>query len=82
VFGVLDYFFSFLRTYEEKKLKHITCCFWCLTLGFRVFVLFFHMLVNGKKCLLWKSMIGNHCIPCWSSHIITYILLRMLLLVV
>jgi hypothetical protein len=27
VFGVLDYFFSFLRTYEEKKLKHITCCF-------------------------------------------------------
>jgi hypothetical protein len=82
MFGVLDSFFSFLKTYEEMKLKHITCCLWCLTLGLIVFILFFHMLVKGKKCLLWRNMIGKHCIPCWSSHRIISILLKMLLLVV
>ncbi len=68
----LDSFLSFLRTYEEKK--HIKCCIRCLTLGLRIFVLFFHMLVNDKKCLLRSNMIGKCCIPCWSSHTIIYIM--------
>jgi hypothetical protein len=36
------------------------------------------MLAKSKKRLLCNIMIEKCCIPCWSSHTITYILLEVL----
>ncbi len=33
---------------------------------------------ESKECLLCNNMIGECCIPCWSSHTIIYILLKLL----
>ncbi len=77
VFGVSDSFISFLRTYEEKK-THIML-FFMFDPRFKNL----HLVSSyvGKKQGMWRSMTVEHCIPCWSNHTITYILLEMLLLV-
>jgi hypothetical protein len=62
VFGVLD---SFFHLWEHMtKRKHIICWLWCSIQGSKAFVLFLHMLTRNKGCLLYRSMIGEPCIPC------------------
>jgi hypothetical protein len=55
VFGVLDSFLSFLKTYEEKKTHNMLSLMF--DPRFKSLHLVFHMLVKSKECLLWSSMI-------------------------
>ncbi len=76
VFGVLDSFLLFLRTYEEKKARNMLSLMFDLRL--KSFCFIFSYVGKKQGMYIVESMIGEHCIPCWSSHTITYILLEML----
>jgi hypothetical protein len=77
VFWVLNSFLLFLRTYEEKKARKMLSLMFDLKLKF--FCLVFSYVSKEQGMYIMESMIGEHCIPCWSNHTITYILLDMLL---
>ncbi len=71
MFGVLDSFLSFMRTYDGKKTHNMLA----LTFDPRFKSLCFVCSYVGKEqgVSIVRSMIGKPCIPCWSNCITTYI---------
>jgi hypothetical protein len=53
--------------------------FLMFNLGLKIFCLVFSYVGKEQGMYIVENMIGEHSIPCWSSHTIIYIMLEMLL---
>jgi hypothetical protein len=61
VINVLDFFLSFLKVYDKRKIHNMI--FLMLDPKYKNF----HLLEGSKVLLLLKNMIGNLYILCWSN---------------